>query len=351
MNLSVIIPCYNCINTLKTTVDSIRTCGIEDYEILLVNDGSTDGTAELCNALNEEYATVRCIHQANAGVSAARNRGIDEARGEYIWFVDADDTVDELNMDLIGKAIASGVDCIMFGMKFLHMRREKLIMQENLSCEEYMELTPQSLGKQFRFLFEKNYFTAIWNKFIRRDVLAQNRIYFDGSLINYEDLHFSILLAACCERMVALPDTYYNYINTFGHDRTVDRIQRISDIVEYTDKIVMPFYMLDEHLMKTGFEPIDGLSEIIMWLYMEAVYFKLKTATYNELKKLCADVQKNENVLKEVHCVAHLSQANQRLLSWITNDSYIKIWGFMRYRALRSIVSRIYRITRSYLGI
>lgn len=351
MNLSVIIPCYNCVDTLKATVDSIRACKIADCELLLIDDGSTDGTSELCDGLSREYAAVRCIHQANAGVSAARNRGIDEAAGEYIWFVDADDTVDALNTDLIGRAMAGGADCIMFGMKFLHMWKGRLIMQESLSCESYMELTPQDLGKQFRFLFERNYFTAIWNKFIRRDVLIQNRVYFDSGLIHYEDLHFSLLLAACCKKMIALPETYYNYINTFGHDRTVDRIQRISNIITYTDIIAAPFYSLNDRLIMGGFDPIDELSEIIMWLYMEAVYFKLKTATYNELKSLCIDMQNNENVQREAHCVVRLSQSNQRLFDWIMSDSYIKIWAFMRYRALRSIGSRIYRITKSYLGI
>ena len=95
MIFSVIIPCYNCVKTLEATVNSIRVCGLSDYEILLIDDGSNDGTAELCDRLCGKNEEIRCVHQSNAGVSAARNRGIDEARGEYIWFVDSDDTVDE----------------------------------------------------------------------------------------------------------------------------------------------------------------------------------------------------------------------------------------------------------------
>lgn len=94
MTFSVIIPCYNCVSTLEETVASICSCGLTDYEILLIDDGSTDGTAELCDALCTRYQELRCVHQENAGVSAARNRGIDETQGEYLWFVDADDTVD-----------------------------------------------------------------------------------------------------------------------------------------------------------------------------------------------------------------------------------------------------------------
>ena len=95
MIFSVIIPCYNCVKTLEATVNSIRVCGLSDYEILFIDDGSTDGTTELCDRLCGKNEGIRCVHQSNKGVSAARNRGIDEARGEYIWFVDSDDTVDE----------------------------------------------------------------------------------------------------------------------------------------------------------------------------------------------------------------------------------------------------------------
>ena len=89
MNFSVIIPCYNCLKTLETTVNSIRTSDLRNYELLLIDDGSTDGTGALCDVLCEKYPELRCIHQPNAGVSAARNRGVDEARGDYLWFVDS----------------------------------------------------------------------------------------------------------------------------------------------------------------------------------------------------------------------------------------------------------------------
>ncbi len=92
MRFSVVIPAYNCAGTLEGTVDSIRASGLTDLEIILIDDGSTDGTAEVCDGLVGRFPEVRCVHQSNEGVSAARNRGIDESEGEYIWFVDSDDT-------------------------------------------------------------------------------------------------------------------------------------------------------------------------------------------------------------------------------------------------------------------
>lgn len=350
MKFSVVIPCYNCVKTLKNTVASIHASGLRDYEILLIDDGSTDGTATLCDRLSEEYDGVRCIHQSNAGVSAARNRGIDEARGDYIWFVDADDTVEPLDMVRIQESVLEGTDCIMFGMKFLYLWRGKMIMQETMTCNRPLKLTPQNMGIHFRALFEKNYFTAIWNKFIRRSILTENKLYFDCALINYEDLQFSLVLMAHCETMTVLPEPYYRYMNTFGHDRTVDRIQQIPDIIAYTDKIVSPFCELDKKLCATGCSSIDGLSVLILRLYMEAAFFKLKTANRRELKQLCASIQENSTVQKEAHNIQYLSRADRRLYRWLMTNSYGIIRVFMLYRALRGVGGRFYRIGRSFRG-
>lgn len=348
MEFSVVIPCFNCAKTLENTVASVRASGLRDYEILLIDDGSVDGTPALCDRLSEEYNSVRCIHQPNAGVSAARNRGIDEARGDYIWFVDADDTVEHLDMTLIHQAVLDGADCIMFGMQFLYMWHNRPILQETMTCDRPFKLTPRNLGTHFRALFERNYFTAIWNKFIRRSILAENRIYFDCGLTNYEDLHFSVVLMAHCETMTVLPEPYYRYINTFGHDRTVDRVRRIPDIVGYTDVIVSPFCELDKMLCESGYSRIEGLSVIILRLYMEAAWFKLKTANRREVKQLCASIQENVTIRKEAHNIQNLSQADQRLYRWLMNNSYSAIRVFVWYRALRGIGSRIYRIAGSF---
>lgn len=350
MTFSVIIPAYNCAGTLESTVRSIQLSGLYDYEIILVDDGSTDGTAALCDELGGKFAEIRCIHQQNAGVSAARNRGIDEAQGEYLWFVDADDTVSQINMGPVLKAIRDGVDCIMFGMRFWYVYHGRIVMQETMSCGSLVELTQQNIGSHFRLMFEKNYFTAIWNKLIRKSILTENQIYFDPALINYEDLHFSLILAGCCKTIMALPKPYYCYVNEFGHDHTMDRIQRIYDVIAYTDKVVAPFYALNEQLCGAGCLPIDGLSEIILRLYLEAAYFKLKTADSDDMKRLCTAVQQSKNIHKEVQSIEKLSVADQRLYGWMMNNSYGKIRLFMRYRALRSIGSRVYRLTKCYLG-
>ena len=94
MMISFIVPVYNCKSFLPDCVSSILSVGIHNYEILLIDDGSNDGSGKLCDELASQYPEIRVIHQANAGVSAARNRGIAEAKGDKILFIDSDDSFD-----------------------------------------------------------------------------------------------------------------------------------------------------------------------------------------------------------------------------------------------------------------
>ena len=92
--LSVIVPVYQVAPYLEKCVASILGQTFSDFEVLLVDDGSTDGSGAICDALAEQDVRVRVIHKANGGVSSARNAGLDAARGRYIGFVDADDWIE-----------------------------------------------------------------------------------------------------------------------------------------------------------------------------------------------------------------------------------------------------------------
>lgn len=95
MELSVIIPVYNISSYIEKCVESILTQEIEGIEVILVDDGSTDGSADICDSLAEKDCRVKVIHKPNGGVNTARNRGLGEAKGEWIAFVDGDDFVED----------------------------------------------------------------------------------------------------------------------------------------------------------------------------------------------------------------------------------------------------------------
>lgn len=98
---SVVVPVYNVEAYISETIESIITQSCQNIEIILINDGSTDNSGIICESYAKIDSRIIVIHQRNSGVSAARNRGIDLAKGEYICFVDGDDTIDSDMIELL----------------------------------------------------------------------------------------------------------------------------------------------------------------------------------------------------------------------------------------------------------
>ena len=94
--ISVIVPIYNSASTLNETLECLINQTYQNLEIILINDGSTDGSINICKKYQKKDKRIILISQKNTGVGAARNRGLDKAQGEYVFFLDADDTI-ELN--------------------------------------------------------------------------------------------------------------------------------------------------------------------------------------------------------------------------------------------------------------
>ncbi len=278
MTFSVIIPCFNCVGTLETTVGSIHACGLTDYEILLIDDGSADGTAELCDALCGEYTQIRCVHQENAGVSAARNRGIDEARGEYIWFVDADDTVDSaVSADIDDIIIGKRPDMLIFGMSFDYYHNKELYRRDNLTPPLEGALTLEQLKDNFKGFYECNALTPVWNKFIRRDLIITNNIRFHDGLILMEDFLFVLELLPYCHLLYSLPKAIYRYRQSEDEKGAYRRLLRINNLAEY----MIPF----EH----GVKSLGISSDTVTALYKMLLEQKLYYSSYTQIRKSIAE--------------------------------------------------------------
>lgn len=187
MLISVIIPFYNRVNTLRTCVESVLRADYRNTEIILVDDGSSDGSAEIADEFASKNSNVHVIHQQNGGVSAARNRGIDEARGEWITFVDSDDVVLPNHFDIV-KYEGCDAELLMVGsgkrkpdnLVGVSGVNGKRIRSE--SAREYL------MGPQFNPF--KNIFYSIWDKFFKLDIINTYHIRFDESMSLGEDQVF-----------------------------------------------------------------------------------------------------------------------------------------------------------------
>lgn len=274
MTFSVIIPCYNCVTTLKTTVDSIRESGLSDYEILLVDDGSADSTAELCDRLCREYPNIRCIHQPNAGVSSARNRGIDAARGDYIWFVDADDTVDRGAMShAAGILIRQQPDALLFGMSFDYYHHGRLYRRDKLVPPFDGIMMPEQMKSCFSAFYESNALTPVWNKLYRREMLIQSGVRFHENMILMEDFLFVLELLPYCRTIYSLPEAIYRYRQAEDEKGAYRRLQRIPELAEY----MQPF--------EDGIGALGISNEVVINLYQMLLGQKLYYAPLAKIRE------------------------------------------------------------------
>ena len=232
MKISVIIPVYNTAEYLRQCVSSVLTSKNQnEYEIILIDDGSTDGISPtLCDTLSSENpSNVRVIHQENAGLGGARNTGIEAAEGEYLLFLDSDDTLADKAVDrLIDTAKKHGCDIISFGIVSEDEGSGKLSpVGSNVFCSD----TPFSLSDEPRFLLSLP--TAcgrIWKK----ELFLESGIRFP-SKVWYEDIRTTSKLFAIAKSILTVNDAYYKYLQRSGsimHSENIDRNGEIIDAFE-----------------------------------------------------------------------------------------------------------------------
>lgn len=216
MKLSIVVPVYNVEAFLKKCVDSLLAQDLprEEYEIILVDDGSTDGCGALCDTFAAEQGNIRVIHQQNRGLSGARNTGIAVAKGEYIQFVDSDDY---LCTNVLGGLVKimddKSLDILRFNYQNVNMDGE--VFEPNKSGKPYVDYSDKVCDGE-TFLNERlGYACYAWQFLVKSSILKQERNGFREG-IYFEDVEWTprILLQA---RRVASTDTLvYNYLFRTG---------------------------------------------------------------------------------------------------------------------------------------
>lgn len=120
LKISVIIPVYNAEIFLSKCIESVLFQSYQNWELILINDGSTDNSSQICDFYVLKDNRIKVIHKQNQGVSAARNSGLDVAVGEYICFIDSDDVIDLRLFEIVLPFIDKQIDCIVYGYDRIH---------------------------------------------------------------------------------------------------------------------------------------------------------------------------------------------------------------------------------------
>lgn len=206
MKFSVIIPVYNSEAFLNKCIDSIVDQGYDDYELILVDDGSSDSSRKICENYANTRENVHLICQENSGPSAARNRGISSAKGEYITFVDSDDWVKPEYFQVLENAVAVEPDLIFFGTGHY---------AGNIETPKAFPVTSVS-GNTNVIDFVASYYLngdicSAVNKVYSRQIMQNGTVQFPTNTVVEEDLQFVLQAVDNAEKLVSIQNILYCY--------------------------------------------------------------------------------------------------------------------------------------------
>lgn len=209
--LSIIVPVYNTEAWLPRCLESLVGQTYRQLEIICVNDGSTDCSAAILDAYAAKDDRIKVIHQENAGVSAARNRGLDVATGEYVTFVDADDWVELDAYEKVVSCFDAEVDIVCFG-SFVDGKIDEI---EKLGWERFLKLPDRGLMEVHELM--DDYINAcIWNKVWRRSVIEKKQVRFGENMEYSEDECFFYCTLSETRKLKCIPDLIYHYFQHSG---------------------------------------------------------------------------------------------------------------------------------------
>jgi len=188
IKVSVVIPVYNVDKYLEECVDSVLQQTFKNYEIILVDDGATDCSGEICDRYAKNYEDVKVIHQKNGGLSAARNTGLREAVGEYVYFLDSDDYIESVTLEhLVNVVESENADVVFFdGYVFF------TDCEENMDITKYQrkELYQSENGKEIlrKLLMKDEYRTAVPLMLFKTKYLYEHKLLFKEGILHEDEL-------------------------------------------------------------------------------------------------------------------------------------------------------------------
>lgn len=189
--ISIIVPVYNVENYLRECLDSISQLKTVTWEAILVDDGSTDTSGKICDEYAKQDSRFRVIHQKNTGVSAARNAGLDAAKGEWIWFVDSDDSINP-DFEISNPEVLDDADYVLFDMRKFRDGEELNSLGHQKSTVKCTDLSKND----FLCKYQCNH---------------HQRLTFSLGTRVGEDLEFQYKYLTRCKRPASLDAVLYNY--------------------------------------------------------------------------------------------------------------------------------------------
>ncbi|PLS01117.1 glycosyltransferase family 2 protein [Neobacillus cucumis] len=208
--LSIVIPVYNAEKFLKRCIESVLNQSFKDFEVILVNDGSIDGSGGICDYYCEHDERVHVYHLKNGGPSWARNHGINHAKGTYITFMDADDFVDSSFSEAANRVRLQDYDFIVAPYCIVDTAEKPI---QHYQYREKSFSNNESKGEFLRTIWlGEPLFGSCWNKWYKKSIIMKNNLKFNNDFYIAEDFLFNLHYYRECRSAILISSAYYYYV-------------------------------------------------------------------------------------------------------------------------------------------
>lgn len=296
--LTVVIPVYNVEKYLKRCIDSILIQEWKNYDILLVDDGSTDNSPQICEDYAKAYDIISVIHKENGGLSEARNTGISNAEGEYVYFLDSDDWIEPNTFSDLAEVIESDqYDIISFNPEF--------VKSEHDIIKSDSKRTKRLTGKEALIdMFSYGFITGFaTDKIYRKALFTKNTIQFPVGKY-YEDLGTNYKLFLAAKKVYATNQKYYHYLidnpdaitQSWNEKKLRDMFEFYKEVF-YSDFVRSQLNQEELHISQLYY--VNGLTHILASLYKTKLHKHYSEIT-SEVKQ---ELENNKITYSEVKSI------------------------------------------------
>ena len=319
MDISVVIPVYNSERYLRRCVDSVLNQKDVIEEIILVDDGSVDGSALICDEYALDYTCISVIHIPNSGPSTAKNKGYDVAQGNYVAFVDSDD---EVKGNMFSVMLESGYrnNADIICCNYIQVDEAGCISHTECTNKEYILNTEEALKC---ILIKDKIYSQCWTKIYRRKTMEENQVRNPEGLKTDEDFIYNIQAFACSKTVSVVDSPLYIYTHRTS---SLSKDYSNSHINQYIDNRIMRLELVEkiihEHFPNlqeySTFHCIFYYNELLGRICQFPVIFRDK-----RVKKILQYIRKNHEILMKYHNNFGFSMMGVVLIRYSTQILYL----------------------------
>lgn len=213
--ISFIVPAYNVGSYISKCVESIISQSASNWELIIIDDGSSDDTYEICEVYANKDARIKLIHQKNSGVAVARNNGLLLSKGKWVAYVDGDDYINEDFVSILNEYTSSDYNMILFSYKSIYsdkvVHHEIIGKERVLNNERVRDLFKDLIDTEQRLPELSTTRTYVWTKLYRRSFLIDNNIEFEKDVFMYDDILFNLKALCKLNECIYIPYELYMY--------------------------------------------------------------------------------------------------------------------------------------------